>query len=403
MFFYKQMSLWLGNGILLSESGKWQKFRKAFAPTFNIKLLEQFVEIFDQQSQVMVEKLRPLANGLQVINVFPYVCSSTLDMLLETAMGVKISADSPEGLAYMEALKGLVVILSERFLKPFQQFDFIFKLMSYKSHSSLQRNVKILHEFSENIINKKRAEMVNNIHHSDIDENADLDIGIKRRMTLLDVLLQTTIDGRPLTNKEIQEEVDNFTFGGHDTTSIVIAFILHLLAHHPLEQQKVYEEVINIMGSDPTQPVDMSKLHEMKYLELVLKESLRLYPSVPVIGRVTEEDYKIGEKIIPRDTQILILIYALCRDPKYFSKPDEFLPERFENEKIDPYAYIPFSTGPRNCMGQKFALLQMKCVVSCMLRHYELLPLGPEVQPTIMLIMGSKTGVNIGLKPRLYM
>lgn len=96
------------------------------------------------------------------------------------------------------------------------------------------------------------------------------------------------------------------------------------------------------------------------------------------------------------------------RDPEYFPDPDAFKPERFSAEeiteganKINPFAYTPFSAGPRNCIGQKFAMLEMKSTISKVLRHFELLPLGTEVRPMINLILRSATGVNIGLKPRV--
>lgn len=101
----------------------------------------------------------------------------------------------------------------------------------------------------------------------------------------------------------------------------------------------------------------------------------------------------------------MLLIYAVCRDPDYFSRPNDFLPERFaavNGEKINPYAFLPFSAGPRNCMGQKFAMLEMKSIVSCLLRHYELLPMGPDVVRIINLVMSSATGIHIGLKLREY-
>lgn len=101
-----------------------------------------------------------------------------------------------------------------------------------------------------------------------------------------------------------------------------------------------------------------------------------------------------------------ILIYAACRDPDYFPNPDSFEPERFigesSSEKYNPFSYVPFSAGPRNCIGQKFAVLEMKSTISKMLRHYELLPLGDEVLPVMNLILRSATGINLGLKPREY-
>lgn len=93
----------------------------------------------------------------------------------------------------------------------------------------------------------------------------------------------------------------------------------------------------------------------------------------------------------------------VLRDPDYFSNPSDFIPERFDsdsNEKIHPFAYIPFSAGPRNCIGQKYAMFEIKSTVSKMLRHFELLPLGPDVKPVINLILRSKTGMHIGLRPR---
>lgn len=95
----------------------------------------------------------------------------------------------------------------------------------------------------------------------------------------------------------------------------------------------------------------------------------------------------------------------VLRDPDYFKDPNDFKPERFYGdnaENIFPFAYTPFSAGPRNCIGQKYAMLEMKSVISKILRHYELLPVGPDVVPTLSLILRSKTGMQMGLKPRVY-
>lgn len=225
----------------------------------------------------------------------------------------------------------------------------------------------------------------------------------KKRMAFLDVLLQSTINGAPLSNEDIREEVDTFMFEGHDTTTSGIAFALYLIARHREVQNKLVEEIKHVLGTDKCKPVTQRDLQDLKYLDMIIKETLRLYPSVPVIGRETTEDIQVGDVIIPARTGVNMNLYAVMRDPDYFTDPHVFKPERFGDEttqKINPYAYAPFSAGPRNCIGQKFATLEMKSTISKMLRHFELLPLGPEVQPIISLILRSATGIHIGLRPR---
>ena len=116
-------------------------------------------------------------------------------------------------------------------------------------------------------------------------------------MAFLDVLLQSTVDGKTLTNEDIREEVDTFMFEGHDTTTSGISHTLYLLARHPEVQQKVFEEILEVVGSDKDKPITMRELQDLKYLDVVIKESLRLYPPVPMIGRYTEQDIELGENL----------------------------------------------------------------------------------------------------------
>lgn len=261
-----------------------------------------------------------------------------------------------------------------------------------------------MHNFTEKIIMERRTALETSLkeNNATADEN---DLGQKKRMALLDVLLQSTIDGAPLNNEDIREEVDTFMFEGHDTTTSGISFALHLISRHAEVQQKLFEEIVEVLGNDKDRPVSMRDLGELKYLECVVKESLRLYPPVPIIGRYFTEDVEIHGKMIPAGTNYTVGIFVSLRDPKTFPDPDAFKPERFLNQsidKIDPYAYIPFSAGPRNCIGQKFAILEMKSTISKMLRHFELLPLGPEVRPMMNLVLRSANGNHLGLKPRKY-
>lgn len=231
----------------------------------------------------------------------------------------------------------------------------------------------------------------------------DSEIGSKSQMALLDILLQSSIQGVPLSDADIREEVDTFMFEGDDTTSSGVSHALYSIARHPAVQAKLYEELQQVLGKDREAPVSQAQLQQLKYLECVIKETMRLYPPVPAIGRYTRKDLKIGEQTIPANTSIYLVFYFAHRDPQHFPDPLSFKPERFLEDTSDDrqtFTYLPFSAGPKNCIGQKFAMLEMKALISKVLRFYELLPLGPEIRPMMNFILRSTTGMCVGLRPR---
>lgn len=156
-----------------------------------------------------------------------------------------------------------------------------------------KKTLKILHDFTDNVIKMRRRELESN-NASQESENDDSGIGSKRKLALLDMLLHSTIDGKPLSDLDIREEVDTFVFEGHDTTTSGISFCLYNLAKYPHVQQKCMEEIRNVIGDDVEKLVTLQDLNELKYLELVIKESLRLFPSVPFFGRKLKEDFEVG-------------------------------------------------------------------------------------------------------------
>ncbi|XP_058448074.1 cytochrome P450 4d2-like isoform X2 [Malaya genurostris] len=396
---YKFLVPWLGNGLLLSTDQKWFNKRKIITPAFHFKILEQFIEVFNRQSSILVRKLRPEANG-QLVNIYPYVTLAALDIICETAMGTAINAQTDAESKYVKAVTELSYLLAGRFVKVWQRSDFLFNLSPDKRRQD--KVIKVLHNFTANIIRSRRQEL---IAHGEAGIIGDDSIGSKKKMAFLDVLLQATVDGRPLTDKEIQEEVDTFTFEGHDTTTIAISFTLLLLARHQDVQDKVYKEITEIMGTDLDASATYRNLQDMKYLEMVIKESLRLYPPVPIIGRKFTDKTEINGKTVPENSNFNLGIILMHRDPTLFESPEKFDPERFNPERTmeqtSPYAYIPFSAGPRNCIGQKFAMLELKSTLSKVIRHYRLTVAGPEPKLVVQLTLKPKDGLEIGFVPRV--
>lgn len=208
--------------------------------------------------------------------------------------------------------------------------------------------LKVIHGFADKVIAMRKDELSKqNSLKSDGDEIDDFPS--KKKLALLDLLLQVKAGDAPLSDSDIREEVDTFMFGGHDTTTSGSSFVLYNLAKHPEEQQNVYEEILEIFGDDRNRKISFQDLNKLNYLDLVIKESLRLFPPVPYFARILSEDFSAGGYTFPKDTNIVVSPYLMGRDSDNFSDPLKFDPLRFGAEttveKVNPFAYIPFSAG----------------------------------------------------------
>lgn len=279
----------------------------------------------------------------------------------------------------------------------------IFALTGAKRRND--RCLKVLHKFTRDVVKNRREMLLKEDVSKEVEVVDDNDVGIKKKMALLDVLLKASVDGKPLTDNEIAEEVDTFMFEGHDTVTSAISFCFYLLSENPEAQQNVLEEVARIVGDDLSVDPTYNQLAEMKYLERCIKETLRIYPSVPIYGRNLDEDLNLDGKIVPAGCNVNLMIYNLNMDPKYFKDPEKFDPERFNenNERTEnPFVYVPFSAGPRNCVGQKFAMLEMKSTISSVVRNFELIPSNIKPKLLMQLTTKSSNGINVALKKRRY-
>ncbi|GIX85773.1 cytochrome P450 4c3 [Caerostris darwini] len=197
----------------------------------------------------------------------------------------------------------------------------------------------------------------------------------------MDILLEHNIETKELTEEDIREEVDTFAFEGHDTISMGMSWSLYLIGLHRDIQKKIHEELDQIFCDDVERPTDEVDLKNLQYLDLVLKESQRLFPSVPTIAIRVSEDTNICGYPIPKGANCGVFVYGLHRDESVFPNPEKFDPDRFLPKNCvnrHPYAYIPFSAGPRNCIGQRFAVMEEKIVLSAILRKYSIESLDPR-------------------------
>ncbi|XP_047003514.1 cytochrome P450 4C1-like [Schistocerca americana] len=398
--FYAFLYPWLGQGLLTSTGSKWHTHRKMITPAFHFRILDNFVEIFAENGEILVEKLKPKADGKD-FDIYPFITRCALDIICETAMGTSVNAQNQTHSAYVNAVYRISELTVKRMIKPWLHSDFIFKRTSTGQEYYDQLN--ILHGFTKKVISeRKSARKANGAQPKTPQED---DLGRKRRVAFLDMLLDASENGQKLNDKELQEEVDTFMFEGHDTTSVAMSWVLVLLGHHPDIQEKVFAEQEDIFRDEPKRRPTTHDLNNMKYLEMVIKEALRLYPSVPAVSRHLTKEVDIGAYKIPEGCTVSLNIRQTHRDPDHWPNPERFDPDNFLPERVQgrhPYAYVPFSAGPRNCIGQKFAILEEKAVLSYVLRNFrvETVDRLEDLQLIGELVLRPMNGVNLRLWPR---
>uniref|UniRef100_U5ELR8 Putative cytochrome n=1 Tax=Corethrella appendiculata TaxID=1370023 RepID=U5ELR8_9DIPT len=400
---YDVMEEWLGRGLLTSSGQKWFTHRKALTPAFHFKILETFVPIFDAQSDILIRKLEAQSKSGKAFDIFPLIKLYALDVICETAMGTSCYAQLEDS-AYAKAIEKISEILNWRVFHALAWNDLYFRMT--RKYPEYKKQLQIIYNFTNSVIKSRKNNLgINNNEISTITK--DEDIGMKKKMALLDILLQTEIDGKLLTNEEIREEVESFMFAGHDTTTSAITFLLYNLAKCPEIQEKVYMEISNIIGDDKTTKITLRHLNEMKYFDMVIKESLRMHSPVPFIARRIEDDLLLCDIPLQSGTNIALGIYLLHHDPKYFPEPEKFLPERFdinsESEKYANFSYIPFSAGSRNCIGQKFALNEIKSGASKVLRNFIVKLPQPDYEPIVKteIVLKPANGVYLNFEKRV--
>ncbi|XP_037521740.2 cytochrome P450 4c3 [Rhipicephalus sanguineus] len=212
------------------------------------------------------------------------------------------------------------------------------------------------------------------------------------------------VDEGTLSEIDVRDEMITMLIGGFDFTATGLAFALYLLGHHPDIQNKVRDEMDAAFGDDLEKSLNTEAIKGLTYTECVLKEALRLYPPGPLLSRLVTRDTKIGQHTIPRGTVAVMAFYFLQRHPKYIKDPDCFIPERFMGVKSMPtFAYAPFSAGPRNCIGQRFAMREEKILLTHILRRYNVSSKVPidKLELAIDMVLKPVQGIELMFTPRV--
>ena len=395
---YDLMGPWLGEELLTSAGKRWARDRRLLTRGFHFDILRGYLPVYNEAVGVMLDQWAEVSrhDGEQTINVSQCSKLLTLDVILRCIMSYESHCQTENAgkdvLEYVEAVLGAAQALLKRYYNPHQHFDLIFPLTA--NGRQFYRCRAICHRLSQRLIAERRKALSGLGHQASGVEAEEM---IKKKtsrkyLDFLDILLTVRDeDGNGLSDKEIQEQVDTFLFEGHDTTASALQWTLYYLAAHPDLQEKCRQEVQGCL--DKNKELSYESLTKLQYLTQFVKESMRLSGTVPYIGRRLTKPMEIDGHLLPVGTEITISILGIHRHPDVWDKPLEFDPDRFSLEnsaKRHPYAFVPFSAGPRNCIGQQLAMDELKTVISLALLRFRLTLKADYVKPPIYAFMVSR-------------
>ncbi|XP_025016173.1 cytochrome P450 4c21-like [Tetranychus urticae] len=348
--FYQFMGL--GNGLLSSAPALWKVRRKLIEPFFSTRKMRDHakhmfkeVESFSRQLDDQVGKPVDLVNQIH---------SSTLNIILKSATSTSLDDSFDDKKRFLELIESLEKNCVRRLSNPFYQLDWTFKL--FKFSQFYHQTIQDIEKFINTILSRRKQQL--QCSTSNEPENQDF----------VD-LLEGKVDEQGLL-----DELVTLIGAGHDTTALTLRWILFNLGNHLDEQEKLYQEIIQFFPDD-TPLGDMDKINQCIYLEQCIKESLRLNPPAHITLRALEEDIIVKDKRLIKGSIVCVSFTATHHDPNVYPNPDKYDPERWNPEnasKIPKTAFIPFSHGPRSCIGYRYAMLELKIYTIQIIRKFSL-------------------------------
>ncbi|XP_060848230.1 cytochrome P450 4C1-like isoform X1 [Rhopalosiphum padi] len=393
----------VGEGVFTAPMGKWKKHRRVIASIFSSKFLDQLYPIFNENNKKLVEKISKHVGETQPFDIWDYIISCNLNNVSQAAMGYNLN-DQRTLSEFVFAMKK-VSELSKCIVKPWLYIDQIFAVHTYLT--GLNVYMSQLNRVSLQIIRDKKLEFKSTKSQQSTGKSHEVvpeESNKNSTKVFLDKLLKLNDEGADFTDEDLKDEVITMTVAGSDTSAISECFCILLLAMHQDIQDKVYDEIYSVVG-DSDREVVPEDIFRFKYLEMVLKESLRLFPPGAIFSRKINENVKLTNFELPKGSNVFVSPYVTHRCPQLYPDPDTFNPENFspENEaNRHKFSFLAFSGGPRGCLGVKYAMISMKLMMVAVLRRYSVHTecKMSEIEMQIDLLAKKANGYPITIRPR---
>ncbi|NXR24740.1 CP46A hydroxylase, partial [Cinclus mexicanus] len=341
----------IGNGLVtVCNHEHWRKQRRMMDPAFSRSYLIGLMETFNEKAEELMEKLAEKADGKTEFSMLLMMSRVTMDIIGKVAFGLELNALSDDQTPLPNAVTKIMEGLNKARI-PFIRF----MPGKQKLVKEVRESVRMLRRVAKECIDRRREAIQN---------------GKEATMDILTQILKGAALEETRDDENILDNFITFFVAGHETSANQMTFTVMALGQHPEILERAQTEVDEILGAK--RDVDYEDLGKLTYLSQILKESLRLYPPVSGTLRRLEKEDVINGIRIPANTTVFLNTYVMGRMEKFFKDPLTFDPDRFSKDAPKPYyCYFPFSLGPRSCIGQVFAQMEVKVVMAKLLQRFE--------------------------------
>ncbi|XP_055679442.1 probable cytochrome P450 9f2 isoform X1 [Lutzomyia longipalpis] len=422
-FISEEMDPLFGNSLFVLREQKWKDMRSTLSPAFTGSKMRLMCDLIVEIGQQMVEYLQRESKekGLQTYEMKELLSRVSHDVIATCAFGIKV-----DSLTHKEN----EVYLAGKILSDFSGVGKMMKFMFYRFFPKLMIafGIKISPPkesdfFRTLVTDSMKYREINNVHRPDMihllmeAQKGKLSHGESEKdsagfATVDESSVGWNKSGRKWTETEIVAQCFLFLLAGFESVSSSLSFATYEIGINPEIQKKLYDEIKSVSDALKGERINYDTLQKMKYLDMVVSETLRKYPPAAIIDRECNKDITLNlynnlNFDFKKKYAVWIPIYSFHWDAKHFPNPEKFDPERFSEENkqmINPSMYIPFGIGPRNCVGSRFALMELKSVLYYLVLNFKLEPTEKTQIPLKFAksfgTLQSERGIYLQLRPR---
>jgi cytochrome P450 len=342
----------LGEGLLLSEGGAWQRQRRLAQPAFDPSRIASLSSTITDHTEAM---LSGWDDG-DVVDVHLEMARVTVKIIVEAMFGTEL--DDEQTKVVQENLEPL----GKRF-EPDPMRFLVPDWAPTRENREYRKSVSVLEGVIDDVVERRRG--------TEYDPSASPGDAEDQPTDLLSILLRAKNRGEQ-SDEQIRDEMMTMLLAGHDTTALTLTYAWYLLSQHPEAAARVHEELDRVCGgATPT----MAHVRQFDYVERVLQEAMRLYPPVYVIFREPQVDVRLGGYRVPEGAAVMLPQWVVHRSPRWYDDPEAFDPDRWlpdRRAERPRFSYFPFGGGPRHCIGKHLSMLEAQLILGTVAQRYEL-------------------------------